>query len=538
MPSLAWVLPPVLLGVYPALSLLAANLREASPQDALRSAEVGAVVGLLAYLGALLFFRQPWKACWVGFVGVLVFFSYGHVYHALKWVVIAGQTIGRHRLLLPLLAAAGLFFLVRVRASRATGRGVFEILAAVSLVAAVPPAARILAHSMRTSSLAQALVVSPVSELALQVPSGAPEARPDIYFILLDAHAREDVVHEYFADPDYAFPASLETLGFVVADRARSNYLRTILSLSATLNMEYLEELPVDLHDPDYQVGLTDALAHSRVRGMLERIGYTTYALTSSYGATEIVDADHYLAPDTSGLAAAEARWALTDFEELLLQQSILVAWLDLQFERGTSAAAFLQRGLDQAKDARREVILSGLANLEAGPTFPGPKFFFVHLVSPHYPYLFDANGQSVNYPAPSTFADKQVLPGEVTWTRYRDQMTFLDREMVRIVRELVRNSPVEPVIVIQSDHGPATNFDRAAPTPLALFNRSAILSAIYLPERCRQDYYPTISSVNTFRIVFNCLFAAGMPMASDRSYLDLEAGQGLTLIDFEDVFP
>jgi hypothetical protein len=91
---------------------------------------------------------------------------------------------------------------------------------------------------------------------------------------------------------------------------------------------------------------------------------------------------------------------------------------------------------------------------------------------------------------------------------------------------------------MIQSDHGPATNFDRAAPTSLALFNRSAILSAVYLPERCRQDYYPSISSVNTFRIVLNCLFAAGMPMVPDRSYLDLEEGRGVTLIPFEDVFP
>jgi hypothetical protein len=499
---------------------------------------VGAALGLLAYLGALLLFRQSWKACLVGSVGVLVFFSYGHVYHALKWVVIAGQTIGRHRLLLPLLAVAGLVFLARVRASKASGRGVFEILVTVSLVAVLPPTAQVLSHDVRTQSIAQAPGVSAAAEPALQVLSSAPEARPDIYFILLDGHAREDVIHEYFGDPDYAFPATLESLGFVVADEARSNYLRTILSVSATLNMEYLEDLPLDLRDPDYQVGLADALAHSRVRSMLERLGYITYALTSSYVPTEIVDADHYLAPDTSGLATAEARWALTDFEELWLQQSLLVAWLDLQFQRGTSAAAFLQRGLEHAKDARREVVLSGLANLEAGPTFPGPKFVFVHLVSPHYPYLFDADGLSVNYPTPTTFADKQVLPGQETWPRYRDQMRFLDREIARIVADLVHASPVEPVIMIQSDHGPATNFDRAAPTSLALFNRSAILSAVYLPERCRQDYYPSISSVNTFRIVLNCLFAAGMPMVPDRSYLDLEEGRGVTLIPFEDVFP
>ncbi|MDP6271975.1 MAG: hypothetical protein QF398_16555, partial [Alphaproteobacteria bacterium] len=35
---------------------------------------------------------------------------------------------------------------------------------------------------------------------------------------------------------------------------------------------------------------------------------------------------------------------------------------------------------------------------------------------------------------------------------------------------------------------------------------RYGILNAIRLPDRCRHQLYPTMTSVNTFRIVFACI--------------------------------
>jgi len=48
---------------------------------------------------------------------------------------------------------------------------------------------------------------------------------------------------------------------------------------------------------------------------------------------------------------------------------------------------------------------------------------------------------------------------------------------------------------------------------------RNATLSAFYLPGGAHQGLYPSISSVNTFRVVFNTYFGAEYPLLPDVSY-------------------
>jgi hypothetical protein len=45
---------------------------------------------------------------------------------------------------------------------------------------------------------------------------------------------------------------------------------------------------------------------------------------------------------------------------------------------------------------------------------------------------------------------------------------------------------------------------------------RAAILNAILIDERCRDMLYPTITPVNTFRVVFNCYFGTRLELAAD----------------------
>ena len=49
--------------------------------------------------------------------------------------------------------------------------------------------------------------------------------------------------------------------------------------------------------------------------------------------------------------------------------------------------------------------------------------------------------------------------------------------------------------------------------SPFPLPNMS---NAYYLPEKCREYLYDEISPVNTFRVVFNCLYDANFPLLQD----------------------
>src|SRR3970282_90790 len=92
--------------------------------------------------------------------------------------------------------------------------------------------------------VAIALVALPVLQLALyqvQLRRGQASARteagalvgrradrpPDIYYILLDAYARQDVLRSRFGIDNTTFLGGLRGLGFHVAECAHSNYAPT-----------------------------------------------------------------------------------------------------------------------------------------------------------------------------------------------------------------------------------------------------------------------------------------------------------------------
>ena len=72
-----------------------------------------------------------------------------------------------------------------------------------------------------------------------------------------------------------------------------------------------------------------------------------------------------------------------------------------------------------------------------------------------------------------------------------------------------MQTSPNPPVIVIQGDHGPAP-FD-------VIERRMKILNVYYFPDNT-EGLYPTITPVNTFRLIFNKYFGQKYPVLEDRS--------------------
>ena len=71
---------------------------------------------------------------------------------------------------------------------------------------------------------------------------------PDIYYIILDAYGREDVLMEMFNYDNTSFLRFLESKGFYVAECSQSNYAQTMLSLTSSLNFDYLDSLTSSTH--------------------------------------------------------------------------------------------------------------------------------------------------------------------------------------------------------------------------------------------------------------------------------------------------
>ena len=94
-------LHPLLIGLFPALTLLAHNIEQVKPSVGVRSLVVSFLGAAVLYLLLRLVSRDWQRPAILTTVLLGWFFSYGHLYNALKHVQIAGVLLGRHGFLLP-----------------------------------------------------------------------------------------------------------------------------------------------------------------------------------------------------------------------------------------------------------------------------------------------------------------------------------------------------------------------------------------------------------------------------------------------------
>jgi hypothetical protein len=137
----------------------------------------------------------------------------------------------------------------------------------------------------------------------------------------------------------------------------------------------------------------------------------------------------------------------------------------------------------------------------------PGPTFAYLHLISPHPPFVFDPNGNPT-YP-PDFWNDQRMYPGPLYQKGYLNQAQFLNKKMLQAVDTILAESDVPPVIIIQGDHGPWLQPND---------KRMWILAALYLPGH-NDQLYPKITPVNFFRLVFNSYFGGKYELLRDVSY-------------------
>jgi hypothetical protein len=150
-----------------------------------------------------------------------------------------------------------------------------------------------------------------------------------------------------------------------------------------------------------------------------------------------------------------------------------------------------------------RERTLFALEEMDELSYIEGPKFVFVHIIAPHPPYVFGPTGGPVE---PAEVGTTKTEEGA---SHYRDQAIYISSRMMEIVPKIIENSSTPPIIVIQGDHGPTV-----ASSPRA---RMSNLSAYYLPG-AGSSAYPTITPVNTFRVIFNEYFGQNLELLDDIS--------------------
>ena len=481
------------IALYAPLGLGAHNIGQTSAGSIVRAVILSGMFAVLLLFVCWLFLRNWQAAGVVATLFLILFLTYGHLYNFISDLEVGGFLVGRHRYLVIVwagLALAGSWWAIRRSRNSSSLTSTLNLMSVFLLAM---PVAQLVFYEVRSTGLTSpAAIDSQAAQVVanVQEQNNNPRLR-DVYYIILDAYGRSDILAKTLDYDNSAFLRSLEDMGFYVAECAQSNYAKTDLSLSSSLNMEYVTALdPTLTPENTDRVPLWNLIQHNQVQEKFRSLGYSTVAFETGFYFSQLSNLDIFYSPERGGF---------NEFEILYVRTTLL---------RLLDDAGWLRRFHYTPEDRKRELILFDLEKLQELPATPGPKFVFAHLVIPHQPFVFGPAGE------PLIIAEK-VHKGQTYYTErdyrlgYINQVKFISDRISQVVKAIIENSSVAPIIILQGDHGPS-HFDNTS--------RMGILNAYYFPE-ANADLYAQVTPVNSFRLLFKTYFGEDLNLLEDGSY-------------------
>lgn len=504
---------PFLIALFPVLTLWAANVNYITPDQVLRSFGVAIVLSVVLLVALRLLTRSWLKAGVITSITLLVLFSYGHLYNdladspSLTW-------LARHRYLLPATGALWVIsIIVFLRFDKILPSASLFLTAMGLLLLAVPFAKVALFQINAITSRSNSLQTDTVKTIVTD------ENSPDIYYIILDGYGREDALKEFYHYDNSTFIKSLEDRGFYVAGASNANYMETLESLSSSLNMDYLDEYISRNGGRISAPYLMTLITNSRLRQALVEQGYRMVAFQSSF--ENLSDADDFLIPPEPKDSLRQSILPLNEFETLFLDATIGKVLLDYYIAHNKDSILSLKAPYLQ----HRNRILFTFDELGQVAKRPGKKFVFAHVVAPHPPFVFDRNGDAVNTQKPFSLEDANSFDGtpEEYIQGYTEQIQYINELTLTAIDEMLANSPEPPIIVIQGDHGPRANIMIGSLEDSNIKETMPILNAYFFPGQDYSTLYPSISPVNSFRVILDKILGTHYGLLPDIPYFSTD---------------
>jgi hypothetical protein len=475
---------PFLIGIFPFLALLAKNFSQVIPLLTLRAFILTAIFIIITFWILRKIIHEQNRAALILSVSFIFFSTYGHVYDFLEGKSLFGFVLGRHLVLAPLWLVVWVALLLLIFKSKSDLEIISRIFNAISVFLVCISLMQISWQWIRTPRTQSE---KPAINENLQVSTDMP----DVYYIILDAYSREDMLQKYHHLDISNFVETLEKMGFIFPSCTQSNYSITALSLASSLNMNYVEEISPDIVQQNLDWGnFSDPIIHSIVRNEFEQLGYSFVSFETGISWDEITDADIYYTRQKSPFLQMLNFRQVTEFEVLYLRTTALRVLDELRAKMGFQLTTNIQTPQQDHYDR----ILYVLDQLENSSTIESPKFIFLHIMAPHGPWVIGTNGEYA-------FTNDEK-------SGYANEVLFLNSQLPAILQKIIENSTHPPVIILQGDHGYYNE------------ERMAILNAYYLPGDGKDDLYSGITPVNTFRVIFNHYLGGNYELLPDHSYL------------------
>lgn len=475
---------PPLVAAFPVLSLYSTNQSLVPIPQLWRPLGIAILGGFAIWGVASLLFRNVERGAMIATALIAGIFGFGSIYNGLGMQG-TGTTF--------ILAVWGIVVLalafVLLRVPKLTP--VLNVLAAMLCLVTIARAGY--GHFQGASRPATASS-GPAASIAA--------ARPDIFYIVLDGYGRHDSLKRAIGFDNAPFIAELEKRGFYVAKDSRANYCQTELSLSSSLNMSFIPDLfPKGFPHRENRGALAALIQDNAAVREARKQGYSVVTLGTGFPPVKLDNADLVIEGEREGITLVE---------------SALIQMTPLSLDRGATGSQY------NARARRLTYALDALGSL--GGKTSKPRFVLAHILAPHPPFVFDADGNFHRQKGPYGFwdgSDFNVYAGDDDAYRkgYTGQATYLNRRILGILDKLLATSGTRPIIILQGDHGSKVGLDQNSLEKTDVKEVFPILNAYLVPDEVRKHLEPGITPVNSFRILYSELFGLNLPNLPNRSW-------------------
>ena len=476
---------PFLFVILPPLVIFIGNIEQLYPADLVLPTLLILIPTILLWIGFTFFFKSSTKSGLIVSLMLVLFFSYGTIFTKLNEIIVNFQ-ISNTFFILPFLGIFILGFLYCFKTKRKLNN-ITTILNVVVITLVAVTLTQLIGYDFNPSYIFED-DIDISTQFRLTDSLGE---YPDIYYIILDEYAGSKILNDTFDYDNSEFIDYLRTNGSIVPLETQSNYVVSFLSLSSSLNMQYVnfyaDEIGIDSKDRRLPYNL---FHNNRLMQILESNGYSTINFDSNWGPTNAIKiADQNLCEQNP---VFNSELFTTVLGNSMLKPIYVDLFLPTERERVLCIFSELPEIQFQSKK---------------------PIFVLAHIMLPHGPYVWGPNGEHRKIDSLS------MLDVEENKKGYLDQLKFTNKMVQEMIEKIMDEKKRPKIIIIQSDHGAAIPLDWENPTEKMKHDRLSNINYILLPDKNENPLYNTTTPVNTFRVLFNDYFNTNFEILEDRIF-------------------
>ncbi len=300
------------------------------------------------------------------------------------------------------------------------------------------------------------------NKIELKHPLNNITTKPDIYFIILDGYTSFSGLQKHWNFDNGELKKFLVNYGFFVAENGKTIYNVTNYSIASTFNMAELNIDTTDLYAKSSYLSLAELIKNNIVVKRFYGLGYDFINLSFF----DILDKKKFY-QDIYFLKKGniyQARTIYGHIYEIYNENTADMANINLDiFNRlRTIRSTFNEK----------------------------PKFIYAHIMMPHPPFYFDAEGNKTDFSYANDNKNKD---------NYLEQLKYCNKLLMETLNSILNSTEEPPIIVVQGDHG-FRAFEGRDKSEIEF----SVLNCYYFPDKDYSLLTDSSETINTFRVIFN----------------------------------